>query len=182
MKSFVYLLKKGDLYLIGQSKDIEKLKKTIKPDEIIATKVLKQAASLEARLFRRYRNERLPGSDYFKLSDKQAKDCIKQLGKRSQIPKTISAEYSISFTGSLLLFLLAVFAFNYLKVPIRSCIAIGFFFASVPFWLLLFLGNFGGYETNDLPLFASWSNRVKALITAALLTFLAYIIHFPLLF
>lgn len=79
MKGFVYLIKKGDLYGIGRVKDIDTLKRDLKPDQIIKSLALEHPESLEVRLYRRYKKTRLPGSGYFKLSARQLRDCKKTI-------------------------------------------------------------------------------------------------------
>ncbi|KGG12600.1 MULTISPECIES: GIY-YIG nuclease family protein [Prochlorococcus] len=176
MKGLVYLVRKGDLYAIGHAKNIEDINKRIKPDQIIETLYLEDPQNLEARLFRRYKKNRLPESAYFSLTNSQVVDCKKQLGTRSQIPKSLAAEFSISFTGSILIFILVFLISNYFKLGFLLELSISLAIGSLPFWLLLILGNFGGYETSDLPLFSSWANRTKALSLAALITALAYLL------
>ena len=89
MSGHVYLIKKGDFFMIGSTGNIDKQMKKLRPDEIISTTEIDSPEGLEARLLRRYRNVRLPESGYFQLSERQLIDCKKQLGEKSKIPKTI---------------------------------------------------------------------------------------------
>ena len=174
MKGFVYLAKKGDLYYIGHGKDLEKIRSTLKPDQIIETLYLDQPVSFEARLYRRFRKSRLPSSGYFKLSEKQLLDCKKQLGKRGHLPRSISKEFSTTFTGGILLFFISFLFLGYTNLYFAPKAGISLLVSSIPFWVLFSLGNFGGYETEDLPLFFSWINRSKALISAISISSIAF--------
>ncbi len=170
MKVFIYLTRKGDLYKISHARNIDKEIKKIKPDEVIAKMEIENPDVFEARLYRRYKNVRLPGSDYFKLNAIQLEDCRRQLGDKSQLPKDIGKELSTTATSALLLFLLFFSASNLLHLGLIRAASISLAIASISFWLLLFFGNFGGYDSSDLPLFASWGNRSKALLWALLIT------------
>ncbi len=175
MKGYIYLVKKKGIHSIGHCKDLNLMRKKINPDEIIQTLFLEDVTSLEARLFRRYKKARMPDSAYFQLSPEQVEDCKKQLGQKSQMPKSIGAEFSICITGSIVLFLLLYFSLNYFNLNFLVRTSYSLVFSSIPFWLLLSLGNFGGYETADLPLFSSWANRTKAFASAAIILLLAYL-------
>ena len=59
--------------------------------------------------------------------------------------------------------------FGFLKI-----IAFSLILPSLAFWMLFAFGNFGGYETDDLPIFASWANRAKALALAMTISTLSF--------
>ncbi len=174
MAGYVYLIRKDEFYVIGSGLNIEKQMKKIRPDEIIETIKLDHPLSFEARLLKRYSNSRLPGSGYFKFTDKQLLDCKKQFGIKSKIPKTLAAEFNIALTGSILLFFVASFLSFKIKALPLIAISIALASASLPMWLLFVLGNFGGYDCNDLRLFSSWINRIKALVVATGVSLLSY--------
>ena len=175
MTGYVYLVRKEDVYMIGSASNIKKQLKKIRPDEIIKTIKLDNPSNYQARLLRRYRNSRLPESGYFRFTDKQLSDCKKQFGKKSAIPKTLAAEFNIALTGSILLFLITSFSIFKIRVLPLFALSVGLGIASLPMWLLFSLGNFGGYDCDDLRLFSSWVNRVKALFMASLMSILSYL-------
>ena len=50
-------------------------------------------------------------------------------------------------------------------------------FASLPMWSLVILGSFGGYDTEDLSLFSTFSNRLKGLLIAISMISVAYVLY-----
>ena len=44
-------------------------------------------------------------------------------------------------------------------------------------WSLVILGNFGGYDIDDLKLFSTISNRLKGLMIAISMTSVAYVLY-----
>ena len=174
---YIYLIRNGDLYKIGKTNDLQEKIKTLKPDEIIKTLKVEDPRSLEVRLFRRYKSKRIPDSEYFRLSKQQLEDCVNQLGGKGAIPKTIGAEFSIGLSGSVILFCLIFILSIYLDIGLFLSLSLALTTCSLPMWCLFVLGNFGGYDIADLPLFASWSNRFKGLLLAASITSIAYILY-----
>ena len=170
MTAFIYLTRKGDLYKISHTKNIDKEMKKIKPDQIIAKMEIEKPEVFEARLYRRYKSGRLPDSDYFNLTESQVEDCRRQLGDNSELPKDIGKELSITATSSVLLFILSFLASNFLHIALIRAASVSLAAASIPFWALLIFGSFGGYDSSDLPLFASWGNRSKALLLALIIS------------
>ncbi len=170
MKNLIYLTRKADLYKISHTNNLEKEIKKIKPDEIIAKMEIDSPEVFEARLYRRYKKSRLPDSDYFRLSEDQVRDCMRQLGKKSQLPKDIGKEFSITVTSSLFLFIISLSASGLFDIGLIRRSTFSLAVSSISFWILFFFGNFGGYDSTDLPLFASWGNRGKALLLAILLS------------
>ncbi|KGG35243.1 putative NADH-ubiquinone/plastoquinone [Prochlorococcus sp. SS52] len=176
MAEYVYLVRKEGFFLIGSSRDLDNLTRKIRPDEIIETLRLDHPQAFKARLLNRYRNSRLPGSGYFQFSEKQLLDCKKQFGIKSKIPKTISEEFTIALTGSIVLLVITALFFRSINILPLMSFALSLAFSSLPMWLLLFLGNFGGYDCSDLKPFSSWFNRIRALILASLLSVFSFLI------
>tara|TARA_B100001250_G_scaffold42389_1_gene33510 strand:+ start:171 stop:614 length:444 start_codon:yes stop_codon:yes gene_type:complete len=80
MSGWVYLIRNGaDLYKIGITQNLEQRMKTLKPDEIVSTLKTDDYQQLEKKLHKRYKNVRLPQSEYFRLDDSQISDCRSQL-------------------------------------------------------------------------------------------------------
>ena len=173
MNTFVYLIKKGDLYKIGSGKNIIEYFKKIKPDEILATIETDYAKALEARLLRRYMNSRMPESNYFNLTEKQIEDCISILSNKGNRIISLNDELVIAMTSSILLFLGILFLHLFFALFHEYYLSWALFFASLPMWLLFLVGNLGGYYSNDLPLFLLWPNRLRSFFLALLITSLS---------
>ena len=176
MASYVYLIKKNNCFMIGKAKNIDNEMRKIRPDQIIASLLVEHPAAFEARLLRRYSSTRLPGSSYFQFSDKELIDCKKQFGVKSKIPKKLGDEFFITLTGSIIIFTIACLLSFYFAHKLFFSLGLSLFLCSFPMWLLFFLGNFGGYNNNDLSLFSSWFNRIRALILAISLSVTAFIL------
>ncbi len=173
---YVYLIRNGDLYKIGKTNSLQESLKELKPDEIIKTIQTDFPDSLEARLFRKYKLKRIPETNYFRLSKKQLIDCKNQLGGKSHSRLSLGSEFSIGITGSIFLFLF-VFLFSlYFQQGIIQSIVYGLASSSIPMWSLFILGNFGGYDVNDLPLFSCWFTRLKGFLIALSISFSSYLL------
>ena len=170
----VYLIKKGDLFLIGKARNLKKKMKKISPEKIIATLETDYPLAFEARLLRRYRNSRLPDSSYFNFNEKQLFSCEKQFGGKGNMPRTLDQEFYIALSASFLIFILSFLCLFKLGVILSITFSISLALASFPMLLLLFIGNFGGYNCSDLNIFYSWFNRVRALLMALIFLFLSY--------
>ncbi len=81
MSSFVYLIRNGDLYVIGSSANIDRTLATYSPGELVASQKTDNPEALLKNLRRSYIDNRLPSSDYFRLSNSQARECQTLLGK-----------------------------------------------------------------------------------------------------
>ena len=176
MAGVVYLVQKGDLYLIGRTSRLERKMKKIGPDKIIATLETDYPLAFEARLLRRYRHSRLPDSSYFDFSEEQVSTCKKQFSTKGNIPRTLGEEFYIALSASVLLFFIVLILIILLGVGITTSFSFSFLLSSIPMFFLFFVGNFGGYHCSDLDVFSSWLIRLRALFSALILLSSSYII------
>ena len=79
MASYVYLFRNGDLYIIGMTKNLERTKQLLIPGQLMASLRSEAPEVVFERIKNLYKDQRLPGSDYYRLSPSQANDCKKQL-------------------------------------------------------------------------------------------------------
>ena len=177
MSEFVYLMKNGDLYKIGCTGDLESESSKLKPGKIISSFKTKYTKSFEARLLRLYKKKRIPGTNYFRLSESEVDNCKKHLGGKTNLPKSLSDELRIGMNGSLL-FASIIFLISLL---ISKMFIFSFFlsilFASLPMWALSILGSFGGYDIDDLTLFSTVSIRFKGFLIAISMSSIAYVLY-----
>ena len=177
MSGFVYLMKNGDLYKIGCTTNLKSEASKMKPDEIISSFKTNDPKSFQVRLLRLYKNKRIPDTNYFRLSESEVDNCKKHLEGKSNLPKSLNDELRIGLNGSLFLsFLSFLISFFLNKMFIFSCF-ISILFASLPMWSLAILGSFGGYDTNDLALFSTISNRLKGLLIAISMISVSYVLY-----
>jgi len=177
MAGYVYLIRVGDLYRIGKTDNLDKKIRKLKPDELLTSLLTKEPETLEARLLRKYKSQRIPETGYLKLNKRQISECKKQFDLKGNLPHTLDAEVSITLFASFLLFGTNFLILNYFNVGFLRNISYSFGFASIPMIILFLTGSFGGYFSDDLSLFSLLTNRIKgffiaiAMITMAFLMF-----------
>ena len=79
MSGHIYLIKNKDLYKIGVTKDFKRRMKALKPDEIVKVLEIDSYKALEKKLHRRYRDSRIPQTEYFRLNKSQLANCKQEL-------------------------------------------------------------------------------------------------------
>ena len=176
MSGYVYLIRVGDLYRIGKTNNLDKKIKKLKPDELLSSILTKEPETLEARLLRKYKYQRIPETGYLKLSKSQISECKRQFELKGNLPHTLDAEVSITLFASLLLFGLTFLLMNYLNLGFINSFGYSFIFGSIPMLILFITGSFGGYFSEDLALFSLLTNRIKGLFIAIAMLTMAYLI------
>ncbi len=170
-------MKNGDLYKLGCTTNLKSEASKMKPGKIISSFKTNEPKSFEVRLLRLYKKKRIPDTNYFRLSESEVNNCKKHLEGKSNIPKSLNDEFRIGLNGSLF-FAAITFLISFL---INKMFIFSFFlsilFASLPMWLLAILGSFGGYDTDDLRLFSTVSNRLKGLLIAISMISIAYVLY-----
>ncbi len=110
MCGWLYLIKNGDIYKIGITKNIDKRMSQLKPDYVLAKLYSSRFRELEKEFHKKYKRVRIPQTEYFRLDQKQIKD-IKQRINILSNPKRILFSIFINYTSLLLiLFLFALMA------------------------------------------------------------------------
>ena len=177
MSEFVYLMKNGDLYKLGCTSNLVNEAIKMKPGEIISSFKINDPKSFQARLLRLYKKKRIPDTNYFRLSELEVDSCKKHLEGKSNLPKSLNDELRIGLNGSFLFASITLL----ISLLITKMFIFSFFlsilFASLPMWSLAILGNFGGYDNDDLKLFATVSNRLKGFSIAISMISVAYVIY-----
>ena len=75
MASYVYLIQNGDLFNIGFTNNLERTRIELRPGELIAFSTTDSPEQDIKNLRRIYVDNRLPGSDYYRLANSQVKEC-----------------------------------------------------------------------------------------------------------
>ena len=118
MASYVYLIQNGDLFNIGFTNNLERTRIDLRPGELIAFLITDNPEQLIKNIRKTYVDNRLPGSDYYRLANSQVKECRSLLegdGSNNYFQPFLSgASLIIFFTISwlLLTFLIVEFAIN----------------------------------------------------------------------
>ena len=79
MSGHIYLIKNKDLYKIGVTKDFKRRMKVLKPDEILKVLKIDSYKAIEKKLHKRYKDSRIPQTEYFRLNKSQLANCKKEL-------------------------------------------------------------------------------------------------------
>tara|TARA_B100000700_G_scaffold320537_1_gene418014 strand:- start:813 stop:1355 length:543 start_codon:yes stop_codon:yes gene_type:complete len=108
MNGWLYLIRNGDLYKIGITRNFENRMKQLKPDMVVSKLYSSEFKKLEKEFHKRYKNLRIPQSEYFRLEDKQIIE-IKRRISMFYYPKRITLYTFINSIKLLLLIFLLLF-------------------------------------------------------------------------
>ena len=75
MASYVYLIQNGDLFNIGFTNNLERTRIDLRPGELVSFLITDNPEPLIKNLRKSYADNRLPGSDYYRLANSQVKEC-----------------------------------------------------------------------------------------------------------
>ena len=75
MASYVYLIQNGDLFNIGITNNLERTRIELRPGELLAFSITEKPEPIIKNLRKIYTDNRLPGSDYYRLANSQVKEC-----------------------------------------------------------------------------------------------------------
>ena len=75
MASYIYLIQNGDLFNIGLTNNLERTRIELRPGELVAFSITEKPDALIKSLRKNYVDNRLPGSDYYRLANSQVKEC-----------------------------------------------------------------------------------------------------------
>ncbi len=179
MSEFVYLMKNGDLYKLGCTSSLESESNKMKPGKIISFFKTKEPKSFMARLNRLYKKKRIPDTNYFRLSEIEVDSCKKHLEGKSNLPKSLGDELRIGLNGSFLFASISFIILFLINKMFLFSFSLSIVFASFPMWSIFILGNFGGYDIDDLTLFSTFLNRLRGFLIAISMSSVAYVIfHF----
>ena len=177
MSEFVYLIKNGDLFKLGCTSNLKSEINKMKPGKLISSLETKDPRYFEARLLRLYKKKRIPDTNYFRLSESEVENCKKHLEGKSNLPKNLSDELGIGLNGSLLFAFITLLISMLINKNLIFSFFLSIIFASLPMWSIAFLGNFGGYDIEDLTPFSTFSIRLKGFLIAISMTSIAYVIY-----
>ena len=76
---FVYFIRNKDLYKIGITKDLLNRMNRLNPDEILDSIRCKNYKGLEKEIHRKFKEERIPQTEYFRLNKNQVNSIHKML-------------------------------------------------------------------------------------------------------
>ena len=103
MSGWLYLIRNRDLYKIGITKNFENRMRQLKPDNVVAKLYTSEYVKLERELHNRYKQFRIPQTEYFRLDNYHLKE-IKQ--RISRLDYSISLTLTIFIKSLLVIFLI----------------------------------------------------------------------------
>ena len=112
MPGWVYLIRNKDLHKIGITENLGQRMKQLKPDAIVSILKTDNFELLEKELHKRYKNVRIPQTEYFRLNEDQVADCTKRLSGNFEIIQRKRSRRNW-INGSLLAAVLISFIFFY---------------------------------------------------------------------
>ena len=127
MEGWLYLIRNRDLYKIGITKNIDKRMRQLKPDNIEARIYTKDFRSLEKELHRRYKDFRIPQTEYFRLDDCHLKEINQRLSKLDYARSLNFVIFTKSLILTIVLFLL-IFLFFFLNINDINIVILKSFF------------------------------------------------------
>ena len=87
---FVYLIRNKDLYKIGITISMKRRVKELKPDEVVAVKEAANMRGIEKLLHKRYKERRIPQTEYFRLTPEEVEEASYLLGKEICLRTTVN--------------------------------------------------------------------------------------------
>ena len=115
MNGWLYLIKNGDLYKIGITRNLDNRMRQLKPDNIVAKLYSCQFKQLEKEFHKRYKNVRIPQTEYFRLDLRQIREIKRRLSKFSY-PERITIDIFKNTISILLVLFIIVLLITFLTI------------------------------------------------------------------
>jgi len=100
MSGWLYLIRNGELYKIGITKNFKNRMRQLKPDNVVAKFYTDDFVKLERELHNRYKKWRIPQTEYFRLKNSHIKEIKKRI---SILNYPLSLTFGICIKSILLL-------------------------------------------------------------------------------
>ena len=105
MSGWLYIIRNGDLYKIGITKNIEQRMRQLRPDYIVSKLFSSDFKQLEREFHKRYKNVRIPQTEYFRLDHMQIREIMIRMNDLSYPRGIIFFIFIKSFCLLIILFL-----------------------------------------------------------------------------
>ncbi len=117
MSGWLYIIRNGDLYKIGITKNFDYRMRQLKPDKVILKLHTTYFKQLERYFHKKYRDVRIPQTEYFRLSDLQLRE-IKHIIRDLHYPIRITV--GIFVNSLFLLVVIFIFVFFFISLTIND--------------------------------------------------------------
>ena len=114
---WLYLIRNGDLYKIGITKNINNRMHQLKPDNVIAKLYSLHFKKLEKELHKKYKDVRIPQTEYFRLNNSQIKEIKKRISK---FDYPINITFHLFIKSICLILLLFLISWSYFLLTIND--------------------------------------------------------------
>ena len=108
MSGWLYLIRNRDIYKIGITKNFDNRMRQLKPDNVIAKLFTSDFVKLERELHNRYKQFRIPQTEYFRLKDSHLREIKARIFKLEYNKKFLIEIFIKSFLFLLLIFFLII--------------------------------------------------------------------------
>ena len=126
MNGWLYLIKNGDLYKIGITRNFDNRMRQLKPDNVVVKLYSSEFKLLERELHKSYKNVRIPQTEYFRLDHRQIRQIKRRISK-FYYPKRITLDIFIESISLLILLFSLVFVYKFFIInDIRNVLLISF--------------------------------------------------------
>ena len=142
MYGWVYLIKNGDLYKIGITRNLDNRMKQLKPDKVITKLYSSEFKQLEREFHKRYNNLRIPQSEYFRLKPRQISEVKRRISRFYDLKRIIFDIFAglLSILG---LIFLIILLFKFLTInDINNVVLTSFQWMEVISFSLSFISLF----------------------------------------
>ncbi len=175
MNGWIYLIRNGDLYKIGITKNINIRMRQLKPDEVLAKSYISNYRDFEKYLHTRYKKVRIPQTEYFRLNDYEIRDC-----KRKIILNNYVNYFLLRIFLRLLIYIFIIFLFfiliNYLNSSNLSLSISNSFYCTEKVSFLFMIVSFFRDSGENLDFINESRFRILRVIIYLMLTFLVYLL------
>ena len=114
MSGWLYLIRNRDIYKIGITKNFNNRMRQLKPDNVIAKLYTSDYIKLERELHYRYKDYRIPQTEYFRLDNSHLREIKKRISKLDY-----SMIVNLMILIKSLLILLIIFFLNYFIISLN---------------------------------------------------------------
>ena len=167
MSGWLYLIKNRDLYKIGITKNFPKRMRQLKPEKVIVKSYSRNFKQLEKEFHKRYKQVRIPQTEYFRLNDKQVNDFIQSIRSSNHSYKLLIDLFTEIFIILCLFFSVFLFFFSLIFNDIQSVVIESVWWMRI---ISLFLSAFALIKGSDC--YTDLLNEIKIRISR----FIIYII------
>ena len=115
MAGWLYIIKNGDLYKIGITKNFDNRMRQLKPDKVISKFYTTYFKQLERAFHKKYSEVRIPQTEYFRLTNLQLRE-IKHIIRDLRYPNRITVGLFINSIFLLIVIFTLVLIFKSLTI------------------------------------------------------------------